>query len=213
MMQEVLSGLTQLPGVKQAAVISSDGVPVCVLERSSSKSGEFVDCTNSSQPSLEGQRIDPASLVALAASWVDDVMRAGGQIAWELPKRFVLAASQGSLVVQQGPNAHVMVVVEPGTSTDLVSLPLEVAVEQLHKLLRDLGRFDPDQNPAALPSAAPAPEGAPAPRMQPPSIADYAAGSAAGQATTNGGHPAAAPHPYEPSDPPKSAPFDATGDH
>ena len=68
MMHEVLTPLTQAPGVKQAAVISADGVPVCVLERSSLANGEFVDCTNSSQPALEGQRIDPASLVALAAS-------------------------------------------------------------------------------------------------------------------------------------------------
>ncbi len=172
MMHDILQPLTVQPGVKQAAVISADGVPVCVLERSSMANGQFVDCTNSSQASLEGQRIDPASLVALAASWVDDVMRAGGQIAWELPKRFVLAASQGTLLVQQGPNAHVMVVIEPDCDTSAFSLPLEAAAERLHRLLRDLGRFDPDQNAAALPSAAPE-----APPMAAPSIDAYAAGS------------------------------------
>lgn len=208
MMHEVLSGLTQQPGVKLAAVISSDGVPVCVLERASRGSGEFVDCTNSSQPSLEGQRIDPASLVALAASWVDDVMRAGGQIAWELPRRFVLAASQGNLVVQRGPNAHVMVVLEPSVATDTMALPLEVAVEQLNKLLRDLGRFDPDQSAAALPSvgaaSASGPAMASAPRHLHPSATTDAAtrGGAAGTPPTAG-----------PTNPSSSAPFDATGDH
>ncbi|QDV07783.1 hypothetical protein Poly30_33160 [Planctomycetes bacterium Poly30] len=172
MMHDILQPLTVQPGVKQAAVISADGVPVCVLERSSMANGQFVDCTNSSQASLEGQRIDPASLVALAASWVDDVMRAGGQIAWELPKRFVLAASQGTLLVQQGPNAHVMVVIEPDCDTGAFSLPLEAAVERLHRLLRDLGRFDPDQNAAALPR--PVPGTGP---MAAPSIDAYAAGS------------------------------------
>ena len=150
-MHDVLHPLTLLPGVRLAAVISGDGVPVCVLERSSSGADEFVDCTTSSQPSLEGQRIDPASLVALAASWVDDLMRAGGQIAWEVPKRFVLVASQGTLVVQQGPNAHVMVVLETIVAPEDFVLPLEAAVERLHRLLRDLGRFDPDQNAPALP--------------------------------------------------------------
>ena len=192
MMHDILQPLTVQPGVKLAAIISSDGVPVCVLERPSMTDGQFVDCTNSSQPSLEGQRIDPASLVALAASWVDDVMRAGGQIAWELPKRFVLAASQGTLMVQQGPNAHVMLVVEPGCDTGAFSLPLEAAVERLHRLLRDLGRFDPDQNAAALPSAdATNPE-----RPAAPSIDAYAAGSSAGAVMQHpgaqaGGFPAA----------------------
>ena len=179
MMHDVLQPLTLQPGVKQAAVISADGVPVCVLERSSFSSGEFVDCTNSSQTSLEGQRIDPASLVALAASWVDDVMRAGGQIAWELPKRFVLCASQGTLVVQQGPNAHVMVVVEPSVSPETFALPLEASVERLHRLLRDLGRFDPDQSAPALPGSAAGGTTAPVVTINAPSIEDYAAGSSA----------------------------------
>lgn len=194
MMHDILQPLTVQPGVKLAAVISADGVPVCVLERSSIANGQFVDCTNSSQPSLEGQRIDPASLVALAASWVDDVMRAGGQIAWELPKRFVLAASQGTLLVQQGPNAHVMVVIEPDFDTSAFSLPLEAAVERLHRLLRDLGRFDPDQSAAALPSASP---GGP-PAAAPPSIDAYAAGSTPSavmhdDTTAAGGSPPAQP--------------------
>jgi len=171
-MHDVLHPLTLQPGVRLAAVISGDGVPVCVLERSSSGKSDFVDCTTSSQPTLEGQRIDPASLVALAASWVDDLMRAGGQIAWEIPKRFVLAASQGTLVVQQGPNAHVMIVLETTVAPEDFVLPLEAAVERLHRLLRDLGRFDPDQNAPALPRSTGAPRA-----VHAPPLTDYAAGS------------------------------------
>ncbi len=219
MMQEILRPLTLQPGVRLAAVISEDGVPVCVLERSPLDGGQFVDCTNSSQPSLEGQRIDPASLVALAASWVDDVMRAGGQIAWELPKRFVLSASQGTLVVQQGPNAHVMIVVEQSMPSETYALPLEAAVEHLHRLLRDLARFDPDQNAAALPSGA-ASDAPRAPQM--PSIEDYAAGSHAGgdsqldaalDPSLGSGHEFTDPSRMQPG-PSRSANFDsAHGDH
>lgn len=203
MMHDVLQPLTLQPGVRQAAVISSDGVPVCVLERSSSAGGEFVDCTNSSQPSLEGQRIDPASLVALAASWVDDVMRAGGQIAWELPKRFVLCASQGTLVVQQGPNAHVMVVVEPSMAPETFALPLEAAVERLHRLLRELGRFDADQSAAPLPAASD-------PRTPAaPSIDAYARGAQAapadGSTGTSGASLLGNPAPT-PAAPPRAVP-------
>lgn len=212
-MQDVLLELTQLPGVKQAAVISSDGVPLCVLERAGSAGADFIDCTTTDRTSLAGQRIDPASLVALAASWIDDVMRAGGQIAWEVPKRFVLAASQGSLVVQHGPNAHVMVVLEPGTSTDLVALPLDVAVEKLQKLLRDLGRFDPDQSAAALPSSgAPSPgAGSSMSSAVSSTVANRDAGG--GAPSTRGGPQAAASNLLEPGDSERSAPFDATGDH
>ncbi|MEL6429773.1 MAG: hypothetical protein AAFR54_11390 [Planctomycetota bacterium] len=207
MMHEVLTPLTQAPGVKQAAVISADGVPVCVLERSSLASGEFVDCTNSSQPALEGQRIDPASLVALAASWVDDVMRAGGQIAWELPKRFVLRASQGTLVVQQGPNAHVMVVLEPSIEAESFALPLEVAVERLHRLLRDLGRFDPEQSAGPLPSAQPDAQNT----FTAPSVADYAAGAQGAPTDSTGAAPSGGTGPN--AETRMSAPFDAPGDN
>lgn len=176
MMHDVLHPLTLQPGIRQAAVISSDGVPVCVLERPTSGAGEFVDCTTSSQPDLEGQRIDPASLAALAASWVDDLVRSGGQFAWEVPKRFVLVASQATLMVEQGPNAHVMVVLEPSVAPEAMELPLHTAVERLHRLLTDLGRFDADQSAPALPSGANAPSGA---ALQAPSAADYASGASA----------------------------------
>ena len=128
-MKDILSGPIQLPGVKQAAVISSVGVPVCVLERFGGAAVNY-RLHELGETSLEGQRIDPASFVALAASWVDDVMRAGGQTSGT-PEALRLTASQGSLVSIE-PDAHAMVVLEPGTSTDLVSLPLEVAVERLH---------------------------------------------------------------------------------
>ena len=210
-MQDVLLELTQLPGVKQAAVISSDGVPLCVLERAGTTGADFIDCTHSDRTSLEGQRIDPASLVALAASWIDDVMRAGSQIAWEVPKRFVLVASQGSLVVQHGPDAHVMVTLEPGTSTDLVALPLDVAVEKLQKLLRDLGRFDPDQSAAALPSNGTPSPGASVTSLVSSTVADRDTGG--GAPSTRGGPQAAAPNLLESSDPERGAPFDANGDH
>lgn len=173
-MREVLDMLTQEPGVKQAAVISGDGVPVCVLERGSFTHGEFVESTTSNEATLEGQRIDPASLVALAAAFVDDVVRAVGQLAWELPRRITLRSSQGTLIVQQGPHSHVMVVVDPGLAPELFTLPLESAVERLNRLLRDLGRFDPDQSAAALPSGASVKA---APTIDPPSIADYARGA------------------------------------
>lgn len=208
-MHDVLHPLTLQPGVRLAAVISGDGVPVCVLERSSSGTSEFVDCTTSSQPSLEGQRIDPASLVALAASWVDDLMRAGGQIAWEVPKRFVLVASQGTLVVQQGPNAHVMVVLESTVAPEDFVLPLEAAVERLHRLLRDLGRFDPDQSAPALPRQTAQRAAATA-----PPLTDYAAGADPGRETLTDptGGPSAAAGGYQ-NGPTGSAHIDSSGDH
>lgn len=173
-MRDVLDAITQEPGVKQAAVISGDGVPVLVLERGSFTHGDFVESTTASEATLEGQRIDPASLVALAAAWVDDVVRAVGQLAWELPRRITLRSSQGTLIVQQGPHSHVMVVVDPSLAPEQFTLPLEAAVERLNRLLRDLGRFDPDQSAAALPSGASVKA---APTIDPPSIADYARGA------------------------------------
>ena len=76
-MRDVLDSVTSLPGVRVAAVFSDDGLPLCVLEADQG-TGEWHDRTSGPGAAVESQRIDSASIVAFAASWVDDLCRTSG---------------------------------------------------------------------------------------------------------------------------------------
>ena len=75
-MKDVLEPLSHVAGVRQAAIISGDGVPVLVLERAV-RGGEFVERAHGAAPKLSGQRIDPTSFGALAVQFVCPNWHAG----------------------------------------------------------------------------------------------------------------------------------------
>jgi len=138
-MRDVLEPLSRVAGVRQVAIVSGDGVPVMVLERAS-RGGEFVERALDGEQKLSGQRIDPASFGALAAGWAEEVGRAIAPLAWDAPWRIALVASQGTLVVQQGPGAMVLVVLDAGTPPESLTIPLDGAVARMERHLKSLGR-------------------------------------------------------------------------
>lgn len=148
-MRDVLEPLTRVAGVRQVAIVSGDGVPVILLERSK-RNGEFVERTQMDAPKLSGQRIDPTSFGALAAGWSDEIARAVAPLSWDAPWRIALVASQGTLVVQQGPGAMVLVVLDPGTPCEALAIPLDGAVARMDRLLRSLGRHAETQEAPSL---------------------------------------------------------------
>ncbi len=151
MIREVLDSVTAQPGVRVAAIFSNDGMALCILEADAA-TGAWLDITSCVTPvdSVDRDRVDASSIVAFAASWVDDLARTSGGVGWEFEKRFSMVASEGSLVVQLGPGANVLAVLEPEVDPASVSLPMEVAVERLQRLLREMGRSDNVQPPAPL---------------------------------------------------------------
>jgi len=147
---DVLGPLTRLAGVRHVSVVSNDGVPLAVLERSG-RGGEFVARSTGDETKLAGRRIDPASFGALAAGWADEVTRAIAPLSWDTPWRIALVATQGTLIVQQGPGAFVLVVVEPGTPPDSLAIPLDGAVARMERLLKSLGRHaDTNEAPSLV---------------------------------------------------------------
>ena len=151
MMRDVLDSVTSQPGVCLAAIFSNEGVPLCILEASGSADA-WNDITKGSAVAADanGQQVDAASIVAFAASWVEDLDRTCGGVGWDFEKRFSMVASEGSLVVQRGPGANVLAVLEPGVDPQSVHFPLDVSVERLHRLLREMGRSEQEQPPAPL---------------------------------------------------------------
>jgi hypothetical protein len=148
-MRDVLDSVIGLLGVRVAAIFSNDGLALCILEADAA-TGAWLDITSCAAPSdaAERDRVDATSIVAFAASWIDDLARTSGGVGWEFEKRFSMVASEGSLVIQLGPGANVLAVLEPEVDPRSVSLPMEVAVERLQRLLREMGRSDNVQPPA-----------------------------------------------------------------
>lgn len=161
MMRDVLDSVTGQPGVRVAAIFSCDGLPLCILEADAA-TGAWLDITSCAGPvdAVDRDRVDASSIVAFAASWIDDLARTSGGVGWEFEKRFSMVASEGSLVVQLGPGANVLAVLEPEVDPSSVNLPLEVAVERLQRLLREMGRSDNVQPPAPLAGGQPESKGA-----------------------------------------------------
>ncbi|MCP4870679.1 MAG: hypothetical protein GY898_18415 [Proteobacteria bacterium] len=148
-MRDVLDSVTTLPGVRLAAIFSNEGVPLCILEADAA-AGTWADITSGSATAADssGQQVDAASIVAFAASWVEDLARTCGGVGWDFEKRFSMIASEGALVVQRGPGANVLAVLDLGVDPEAVHFPLDVAVERLHRLLREMGRSEQVQPPA-----------------------------------------------------------------
>ena len=161
MMKDVLDSVTSQQGVRLAAIFSNEGVPLCILEADSSAGG-WVDITTGSTVAIDAgrQQVDAASIVAFAASWVEDLARTSGGAGWDFEKRFSMIATEGALVVQLGPGANVLAVLEPGADPQSVHFPMDVAVERLHRLLRERGRSEQEQPPAPIAGVQTESEGA-----------------------------------------------------
>lgn len=143
-MKAVLEPLALVPGVRMTAVIGFDGVPVASMPGCRMR-GENGSAT-ASLDSDEGLH----SFAALASGWMSDLTRTLGQLAWNAPDRAVLVATHGALVLQRGPGAILLVVLEHGTSPEELRVPMEGALGRMRRLLRGLG----DTPPAALPTSA-----------------------------------------------------------
>ena len=128
-MNEVLEPLLHLPGVRLAALVSQDGVPIAAP--GASRADGVGDCA-------EPWR-DASVLSALAASWMDELARAVGKISWELPQRAVLRAARGTLLLMPTAGAVLVVVLERGTGAETLWLPMEGVAARIQRRLCAMG--------------------------------------------------------------------------
>ncbi len=139
-MKAVLDPLAHIPGVRLAALISVDGVPIATAE--ATREGETA--------SMIDQDEELNSYTALAAGWLADVTRSCSQLSWDSPLRAVLQATHGTLVLHNAPGAIVLAVLERGVPYEELRVPIEGAIGRMQRLLR---RSVPEP-PAPLPSQA-----------------------------------------------------------
>jgi predicted regulator of Ras-like GTPase activity (Roadblock/LC7/MglB family) len=130
-MHEILEPLTLIPGIRMAALISEDGVPICVLKGvRTHNAGEDLP------PELSG---DFEAYAALAASWLTEVTRTVGSLSWNPPQRAVLRAARGTLVLHHGPAAVLLVALEQGIGAEEIRVPMEGTIARMQRHLRSMG--------------------------------------------------------------------------
>lgn len=121
-MKHILEPLARIAGVRTAALITNDGVPITVQGRAAPRGG--------------GEAGELDALAALAAGWVSEINRATAPLAWDAPRHLVLRAVRGTLVAMQAPGALLVVVLESGASAEELRLPMEAAVGRMLRHLR-----------------------------------------------------------------------------
>lgn len=142
-MKNVLDPLARIPGVRLAALVSPDGVPIDVRSSAPMKNAggghsgaKKPEKDQDAKSAADLGAEDLNALSALASSWIAEVSRAVAPLSWDVPKRLVLQAARGTLVVVQAPRALLLVVLEGGTSADELRLPMGVAIARMERHLR-----------------------------------------------------------------------------
>lgn len=137
-MKEILDPLAFIPGVRLAALIATDGVPIAVVEGVAPRASASDD--NEALRATDGGDY----LAGLAASWLGDIARAVGPLAWDSPVRLVVKATRGSLLISQDSGRVLIVALEQGVSADDLRVPMDGAIGRMQRLLQGMkpGRSD-----------------------------------------------------------------------
>lgn len=138
-MKSVLDPLASVPGVRLAALISPDGVPIDIRKRASQRSSSSRTSPSGPPGPEEPGSDDVDALSALASSWIAEVSRAVAPLSWQVPQRLVLRAARGTLVVVQAPRALLLVVLEGGMRPEELRLPMGIAIARMERHLRAIG--------------------------------------------------------------------------
>lgn len=93
---------------------------------------------------------DQEAFAGLCAGWLAELKHIVAPLSWESPRRVVMRATRGAIVIHEAPGAILLVVLEHGAVPEELRVPMEGAASRMQRLLRQLG-----QVPAARADAAP----------------------------------------------------------
>jgi len=151
--KQFLETLARIPGVRMTAVATSDGVPIWHLA--------FPEESRIAQPrplageSEGAQGLDVAALSALATNWLGEIGRCCAPLSWDTPRRLVLRAARGTLLVQEAPGAVLVVLLEGGVRPEDLRLPMDSVVARVQRHLRSIETQEEQRVPGAIPGPLP----------------------------------------------------------
>jgi predicted regulator of Ras-like GTPase activity (Roadblock/LC7/MglB family) len=148
---EMLDPLARTPGVRWVGLVTQDGVPIAVpgCARESGEAGS--------------DELEPEAVAALATAWMDDSTRSLATLSWDAPRRVVLRAARGTLVMLATRGAVLLAVLDSGVGPEELRLPMDGVVARIQRTLRGMGRETApaasappaERTPPALPGGAP----------------------------------------------------------
>jgi len=151
--KQFLETLARIPGVRMTALATSDGVPIWHLScAEESRSQQPAAAAGESEGA---QGLDVSALTALATSWVGEIGRCCAPLSWDTPRRLVLRAARGTLLVQEAPGAVLVVLLEGGVRPEDLRLPMDSVVARLQRHLRSIETAEEQRLPGAIPGPLP----------------------------------------------------------
>jgi predicted regulator of Ras-like GTPase activity (Roadblock/LC7/MglB family) len=143
-MKNLIEPLTRIPGVRTAALVTTDGVLMAMHTSGSGGRGgsDSTDPENaaSGERSALDAALDPAALAGLATSWTSEVARAVAPLTWPAPRHLVLRAVRGTMIISEAPGALLCVVLDSGMQPEELRLPMGVTIARMQRHLRDIAQ-------------------------------------------------------------------------
>jgi predicted regulator of Ras-like GTPase activity (Roadblock/LC7/MglB family) len=128
---EILEPLARTPGVRFVGLVTTDGVPIAVPGRAASLApGE--------------DEHDVTALAAIATAWLDEVTRMVGALSWDAPRRLVMRAARGTLVLLGTRGAVLAALLDSGVGPEELRVAMDGAVARIQRTVRGMGRDDAD---------------------------------------------------------------------
>lgn len=133
-MKDVLEPLARVSGVRVAMLTSPDGFPIAIRGRGRSESA------HDESPAFGDSTEDLNALAGLAAGWFSELGRAVSPLAWGTPRRVVLRATRGTMVLLEAQDAVLLVLLQSGVQAEELRLPMDAALNRMQRVLRGMGR-------------------------------------------------------------------------
>jgi predicted regulator of Ras-like GTPase activity (Roadblock/LC7/MglB family) len=141
--KNLIEPLTRIPGVRTAALVTTDGVLMAMHTAGGSRDGSEArgpENAASSDRSGTDAALDPQALAGLATSWTGEVARAVTALSWSPPRHLVLRAARGTMIVCEAPGAILCVVLDSGMQPEELRLPMGVTIARMQRHLRDISQ-------------------------------------------------------------------------
>jgi len=151
--KQFLETLARIPGVRMSALATPDGVPIWHMSSAAEMRAAQVAAQEADSES--GQSLDVHALSALATNWMGEIGRCCAPLSWDTPRRFVLRAARGTLLVQEAPGAVLVVLLEGGVRPEDLRLPMDSVVARVQRHLRSIETQEEQRVPGAIPGPLP----------------------------------------------------------
>lgn len=151
-MKQFLETLARIPGVRMSALATPDGVPIWHMSSADGRPG-LAAASEGDPESAQG--LDVHALSALATNWTGEIGRCCAPLSWDTPRRFVLRAARGTLLVQEAPGAVLVVLLEGGVRPEDLRLPMDSVVARVQRHLRSIETQEETRVPGAIPGPLP----------------------------------------------------------